>query len=100
MRKSTKAKPNKSEFVRKQGDTPAREVVAAARKAGIKLTERYVYVIRSADKARARRKGIVKTTGRGRRTGGDERELRQAIAEIGLARSREIFQDVERALTA
>lgn len=107
MRRNAKAKPNKSDFVRKQGDAPAKEVVSAAKKLGIKLTERYVYVIRSADKARARRKDIREVhfvkTGRGRgrgQPGGDERELRQAIAELGLARSRAILQDVERQLTA
>jgi hypothetical protein len=91
--------PNKSDFVRKHEGAPARAVVAMAKKHGIKLTERYVYVIRSSDKAKARRRGLVQVHGRGRGQT-DERSLRHAIAEVGLARSRAILADVERALSA
>jgi hypothetical protein len=88
---------NKSEFVRQMAPgTPAKEVVAAAKKRGIHLTERYVYVIRSSDKAKAKR---GKGPGRigGRRGGDAETALRSAIAELGLSRARQVMADVERA---
>jgi hypothetical protein len=46
-------KINKSQFVRDAGDKPAAEIVALAKKNGVKLTENYVYTIRSAAKKRA-----------------------------------------------
>lgn len=94
---ATRKKVNKSEFVRSQGDAKASDVVAAAKKKGIKLTERYVYVIRSADKAKSR-KGIAVGGKRGRRGTGDaEARLRHAIAELGLTAARRVLQDVEAA---
>ena len=98
MPQAQKAKITKSDFVRKMANTPAKEVVAAAAKAGMKLTERYVYVIRSADKAKGRR-GV----GGGRRAAGggaSEVALRNAIAELGLARARQVLADVEHAFGA
>jgi hypothetical protein len=94
MPRPRKTKLNKSDFVRKMGSTPAKEVVAAAAKQGMKLTERYVYVIRSADKAKGRRGAPAP----GRRAGGGaEANLRRAIAELGLARARAVLAEVERA---
>lgn len=88
---------NKSEFVRQMPPgTPAKDVVAAAKKQGIKLTERYVYVIRSSDKAKAKRgKGPGRVAGR--RGGDAETALRSAIAELGLSRARQVMAEVERA---
>lgn len=103
MNRSRRKPLNKSEFVRKQGALPAKEVVARAKSAGIKLTERYVYVIRSSDKAKAKSRGMVTVRGRGRGrggAGGEDRLLRQAIAQLGLRRSREIFEEIERAVAA
>jgi hypothetical protein len=98
MPRPKKAKMNKSDFVRSMGKTPAKEVVAAAAKQGMKLTDRYVYVIRSADKAKGRVGG---SAGRGRgakATGsGAETELRRAIAELGLGRARQVLREVEAA---
>ncbi len=87
---------NKSEFVRNMAPgTPAKDVVNAAKKRGIKLTERYVYVIRSSDKAKARRRGPGRV---GKRSGaGAEQDSRLAIAELGLARARQIMAEVEAA---
>jgi hypothetical protein len=96
---ATRKKPNKSEFVRSQGDAKASDVVAAAKKKGMKLTERYVYVIRSADKARARKKGVVAGRGRGRASGDAEARLRHAIAELGLTAARRVMQEVESAFS-
>jgi hypothetical protein len=84
---------NKSDFVRSMGKRPAKEVVAAAAKRGMKLTERYIYVIRSADKAKGRRVGGGGAT---RSSGGAEAALRSAIAELGLSRARQVLSEVER----
>lgn len=85
---------NKSDFVRSMGDKPAKEIVATAKKKGFKLTERYVYVIRSADKAKRRGHVATKVGGRA------EADMRRAVAELGLARSRQVLADVERAFGA
>lgn len=95
----TARKLTKTDFVRSMGDAKASDIVAAAKKKGMKLSERYVYVIRSNDNARGR--GSAPATGRGgrgRRAGGDaEAQLRQAIGEIGLTAARRVFDEVERA---
>ncbi len=97
-RKSSKV--NKSEFVRSMGNAPAKDVVAAAAKKGIKLSDRYVYVIRSSDKAKARNgKPVGGRRGRRPTGSGAETQLRQAIAELGLATSRRVFQEVEAAFS-
>ena len=99
MPRPRKATPKKSDFVRKMGDKPAAEIVAAAAKAGMKLTAKYVYVIRSATKAKARRGGGP--SGRRVRGGGSsDAALRQAIAELGLARARQVLAEVESAFGA
>jgi len=96
MKKKTSKKPaNKSDFVRSMGSRPAKEVVALAAKKGMKLTDRYVYVIRSADKAKARVKGLSIRVSNGK--GDAEGDFRRAIAEVGLSRARQILADVERA---
>src|SRR5215471_16150325 len=88
----------KSDFVRSlPGDTPAKDVVERAAKKGMKLSEKYVYVIRSNDK-RNTGGGGGRRRGRGRAAGGGgEAQLRKAIAELGLARARAVFQEVEAA---
>jgi hypothetical protein len=91
---AARKKVNKSEFVRSMPNARASEVVAAAAKKGIKLTDRYVYVIRSADKAKGRR-GVSVGRGRGRAGGSAEAQLRQAIAEVGLSTARRILSEVE-----
>ena len=95
-KRNKKAPLSKSDFVRQMGPkTPAKEVVAAAAKRGMKLTERYVYVIRSADKSKARRGGGV----RGGRGAAAEADLRRAIAELGLTRARAVLAEVEAAFS-
>lgn len=82
---------NKSDFVRSTNGRPAKDVVALAAKRGIALTERYIYVIRSADKAKNRR---VSTSNDAATS------LRRAIAEIGLKSAREVLNDVEKTFLA
>lgn len=95
----TTRKLTKTDFVRSMGDAKASDIVAAAKKKGMTLSERYVYVIRSNDNARGRGGSAPKLgAGRGRRaTGNAEAQLRQAIAEIGLSAARRVFDEVERA---
>jgi hypothetical protein len=105
MPRGKKGTVTKSSFVRSlASDTPATDVVAAAKKQGIKgLTERYVYVIRSSDKARARSGrppvGEGRKGGRRGAAGGSEAALRRAIAELGLSAARAIFREVEAAFS-
>lgn len=84
----------KTEFVLSiPASTRAAEVVELAKKRGIKLTARHVYVIRSIAKKKAGAGGRRGARGRGTA----EAELRSAIAELGLARAREVLAQVERA---
>jgi hypothetical protein len=103
--RKTTTKMNKSEFVRSLAESvPAKQVVAEAAKLGMKLDEKYVYNVRSADRQKGGAPGRRAAVGRairGRRTHGEngilEDRLRTAIAEVGLARAREVFAEVESA---
>jgi hypothetical protein len=94
----------KSEFVRSlDRELSAAEVVALAQKKGMSLSPAFVYNIRSADSNRsqpAARSGkssrrVGKTAARVPPSGTPEAQLRAAIAEIGLARARQILEEVE-----
>lgn len=93
----------KADFIRSQPESmSAKDVVDAAAKQGIKISVNHVYNLRT---AAAKKTGDVKGSGllvpkRGvgrprASAGGDvERQLRAAIAEVGLQRAREIFDAV------
>jgi hypothetical protein len=89
----------KSEFVRSlDRSLSAAEVVALAEKKGLRLTPAFVYNIRSADSTRSPARGSRKagyTNGKAPLTGSPEAQLRTAIAQIGLARARQILEEVE-----
>jgi hypothetical protein len=92
----------KSEFVRSLDPSiPAAEVVALAEKRGLRLTTGLVYNIRSAANAStrgARLQFVQKAPARSRLgtpTDAAEAQLRAAIAQIGLARARQILEEVE-----
>lgn len=91
----------KAEFVRAVArDTPAKEVVAQAAKKGIKLTENYVYTIRSASsgaKKASKAKPGPKRGGKARVAGmtSAEAQLRNAIADLGLVKATEILEAVK-----
>jgi len=101
----------KSAFVRSMpAGTPAAEVVEAAKKRGIKLTPSLVYNIRSTTKkssgSTTKGKPGPKTGRKGRRgrrrvrgaaSVAAEIHLRNAIASLGLVKSREILAAVEAA---
>jgi hypothetical protein len=110
-KKAARTTTSKSEFIRSlPKDMPAKEVVEKAAEKGIKFTEKYVYVIRSAAKAKSgapkaakaaapARKGRANAKAAAPRASrGDDKKLeamlRQAIADCGLVRSREIFDEV------
>ena len=80
----------KSEFVRSlDPGIAASQVVALGEKQGIKLTTGFVYNIRSG--ANGRNKAKLPEAKRG----SPEARLRQALAEVGLARARQILEEVE-----
>jgi hypothetical protein len=86
----------KSEFVRSLDRAlSAAEVIALAEKRGLRLTPAFVYNIRSAQAARSLPVRPGKN-GVGGLKGSAEAQLRAAIAQIGLARARQILDEVER----
>lgn len=95
-KKKTKVKFGaKAEFVRGLArDTPAKEVVALAAKKGLKLSENYVYTIRSSGS----KKGKAKPSPKGRSSAGGmsaaEAQLRDAIADLGLVTATRILESV------
>jgi hypothetical protein len=102
---ATKKKPKnvtKSAFVRGLPSAlPAKEVVANAKKEGIQLSVAQVYNIRSTAKLKKKATGAPGAA-RGGRSGrpssdGAEARLRSLIAELGLARTRAVFADVQAA---
>jgi hypothetical protein len=85
-----KKKPSKAAFVRSlPATTPAKEVVAKAKAAGIKLSEPYVYNVRATSKAK---KGGKRGPGRPAGAQGAEQLLRAIASNLGLARSLEILR--------
>ncbi len=95
-----------SAFIRaQQRTTPAKDVVAAAAKAGFKIVEQRVYNVRSADAAK--RKTKPKAPPRTARSSSAvlrsdltaaDAALIHAAAEVGLVRARELLARLERAL--
>lgn len=93
----------KADFIRNQPESmPAKEVVEAAAKQGIKISVNHVYNLRTAAAKKGespKGSGLMapkRGVGRPRASGGTdvERQLRAAIAEVGLQRAREIFDAV------
>ena len=83
----------KSEFVRSLDPAiPAGQVVALAERQGIKLTTGFVYNIRSGANGKSNGRHKPKLDPR---PGSPEAMLRVAIAEVGLARARQILEEVE-----
>jgi hypothetical protein len=104
---------SKAAFIRSQPlSMSAKEVVEAASHHGLKISVNHVYNLRTAaakkEQSATSAADISIQTGdhrleRARSTGrvGDvERQLRAAIAEVGLMRSREIFEAVAEAFRA
>ena len=101
--KAASPKQNKSAFVRNlPPKMPAKEVVARAKKAGIGLSEKYVYVIRSNSHKKRRRPGRPPGTGNrmaassGAPSNSVEREFRRLAIEIGVRRAEEILGETRK----
>ncbi len=100
----------KSEFIRSQpADMPAKQVVEAAKQAGLTLSENLVYATRAEAKKKTVAKGPAPSSA-GKRKPGRPRgstskpsdldaQLRTIVAEMGLARARTIFSEVEAAFS-
>jgi cysteine sulfinate desulfinase/cysteine desulfurase-like protein len=96
----------KADFIRSQpASLSAKEIVDAAAKQGIKISVNHVYNLRTAAAKKGdapKGAGVLapkRGVGRPRASGGGdvERQLRAAIAEVGLQRAREIFDAVAEA---
>jgi hypothetical protein len=94
----------KADFIRNQPESmAAKDIVEAAAKQGIDISVNHVYNLRTAAAKKneaTKSAGLLapkRGVGRPRAAGGGsdvERQLRAAIAEIGLQRAREIFDAV------
>jgi hypothetical protein len=86
----------KSEFVRSLDRAiPAADVVALAQRRGMKLTAGFVYNIRSSANGKANGNGVARKRKSASTVDRAEAVLRAAIAQIGLAKAREILEEVE-----
>lgn len=84
----------KSEFVRSLDRAiPAADVVALAERRGMKVTVGFVYNVRSIANGKTKSNGNKRE--RAASVQRAEALLRAAIAQIGLARAREILEEVE-----
>jgi len=107
------AKTTKASFVRAiPSSVPAKEVVAKAKAAGMTLSEKHVYVIRSDAKKRGKKraaKGSAPKASAGHSTlaaksvatsGGSSTEttFRKLVLALGIPKSRSLVSDVERRL--
>jgi hypothetical protein len=95
-----KKKPqNKTAFVLSLSPTmPAKEVLAKARVAGLKLSEKYVYVIRSKAKAGGKRNGRGRGSGRppkaAAHAGTMDSHFASLLLDLGLERAEAILRNV------
>ena len=103
MSKSDEKKTTKAAFVRAIPDSvPAKEVVAKAKAAGITISEKHVYVIRSG----ARKKAGKGSTPKVRRAvasdhapaSSDETSFRKLVLALGIPKSKAIVADIEKKL--
>ena len=98
--KAAKPKQNKSAFVRNlPPKMPAKEVVARAKKAGITLSEKYVYVIRSNSHKKRRRPGRPAgstMSSSATPTSSAEREFRRLAIEIGVRRAEALLGETRK----
>ena len=90
----------KSAFVRGlPRDTPAKEVVAQAKKKGLTITENYVYTIRSNSGPQVKKGKPGPKPGRKAAASSGmtkaEAMLRDAIADLGLVKATEILESVK-----
>jgi hypothetical protein len=86
----------KSEFVRSLDRAiPAAEVIALAERRGMKISAGFVYNVRSNSNVKANGSGALRKRRTATKLGSAEQTLRAAIAQVGLAKAREILDEVE-----
>lgn len=84
-------------------DIPAKQVVEEAAKQGLAMSENHVYAVRAEMRKKQKKQGSAPRTPKNSavpkasKSSGLETQLRHAIAELGLARARAIFAEVEKA---
>src|SRR5512133_2363146 len=82
----------KANFIRSQPRSmSAKQVVEAAAKQGLKISVNHVYNLRMG--AAAKLAGVIRRSLQNRPTS-IERQIRDAIAELGLQRARDVFDDI------
>lgn len=93
----------KSEFILANPGLPAKEIVAKGKAAGLTLTDKYVYTIRSVDRSRKQRAALrAPTAGGGTAIGGAgvagnaEGLLVAVAAEVGLGRAIALLENHRR----
>jgi hypothetical protein len=94
MPKTKSASISKAAFVRSlPASTPAKEVTAKAKSAGLTISEAYVYNVRATSKPKknGQRRGASPSRANGSGHGAEEL-LRALAAEIGLSRALSILQ--------
>jgi hypothetical protein len=101
-----KGRGSASAFVRSMPATmPAKEVVAAAAKKGIKISEGLVYTTRAYDRGKAGKKGTPKKPGPKPKQwkpqvfkggGNAESELKRAALAVGFPRARAVVEELEK----
>ncbi|MCC6526090.1 MAG: hypothetical protein IT373_25815 [Polyangiaceae bacterium] len=96
----TPTKPTlKSEFILAHPGLPAKDIVAKGKDAGLALTEKYIYTIRSVDRSRKLHAALRAAPGGGLRTGtgaAAETLLVSVAAELGLGRAIEVLESHRR----
>ncbi len=101
-KKSAASKVNKSAFVRSTGDLPAAQVVADAKKKGIKLTENYVYTIRSAAKRKKTQgrplKNPTRSTNGVSKNTTSEAQLVDLVLDMGLNNAQRVIDKLRAAV--
>ena len=85
-------------------DMPAKEVVARATEAGLKLNDGYVYYVRSTARARKRKRKIGRPAASTRilvsRVSGSEAEFRRIALQVGLGNARALLKDTAQKVAA
>lgn len=102
-----KKKINKTAFVLDLGnDMSAADVIARAKKAGFKITDRYVYSVRSKAKMQKANGQPRRGLGRPPKSASNshsrttaEQQFTDLILDIGLARATKLLENVRRAVS-
>jgi hypothetical protein len=99
-RKYTKSGPNRSAFIRSMPSAPVAEVIAAAKKQGIKnLKAGLVYAVRAADKKGPKPNGL-KPGPKPKPKAGLEQQFIDVALELGIGRAMDLLARVRKAVSS